>query len=125
MSIWIEFSSPISKYCEALSVSSGMSSRPAAGGAQRKAQTGDFSLTKNNDAMSVKLMQACVNGTEFDVITIEFYQKNDALYLSYRLKNSLITSYSTSGGGGAQRTDNFSLNAGSVSWEYFKSPGDP
>jgi type VI protein secretion system component Hcp len=124
MSIWVEFSSPISKSCEALSASAGMSSRAAAGGAQRKAQSGDFNLTKYTDAMSAKLMQACAYGTEFDVITIEFYQKNDILYLSYRLKNVLISSYST-GGGGGQRFDNFSLAAENVAWEYFKSPSDP
>jgi type VI protein secretion system component Hcp len=121
MSTWIEFSSPIGKWCEAQSVSPGMTSRAAAGGPARKAQSSDFSVTRVADALSSQLWLHAARGTVFGLVTIEFYKNpGDILYLSYALKDVVINSISSSGGGG-RPMESLSLVAGSISWQYFKS----
>lgn len=122
MSTWIEFSSPIGKWCEAESVSTGMSSRAAAGGPPRKAQSSDVSVSKATDDLSSTLWLHAAKGTLFALVTIEFYKtQSDILYLSYALKDVLITSMSSSGGGRSRPMESLSLSAGAISWQYFKS----
>lgn len=121
MSTWIEFSSPIGKWCEAQSVSLGMTSRPAAGGPARKAQSSDFSVTRVADALSSQLWLHAARGTVFGLVTIEFYKNpGDILYLSYALKDVVISSISSSNGGG-RPMESVGLAAASISWQYFKS----
>jgi len=124
MSIWIAFSGPVIKEFEADSASVSTSSRPAAGGASRKAQANDFRFTKFNDEISSMLFQHCAQGTIVDRVTIEFYNnKTSALYLTYKLTGVVVSGMQTSGG--YRPMDSISLNASSMSWEYFKPSGDP
>jgi len=119
MSIWVRFSSPISKECEAESASISTDFRPAAGGATRKAQANDFHFVKVNDELSAVIFRHCAQGTTFDLVIVEFYNnKTNALYLTYRLKGVTIAGMQT--GSGYRPMDSISLNADSVSWEYFK-----
>jgi type VI protein secretion system component Hcp len=125
MAIWVEFSSPISKYFEALSASMGMGPRAVAGGPIRKAQLGDFQLTKRNDNLSPKLVQHCARGTVFALVTLEFYTKTDILYGTYKLTNVIITSFHLGGSGGdGVPMENLSVNAEAMSYEYFKTSSD-
>ncbi|HEY5793605.1 MAG TPA: type VI secretion system tube protein Hcp [Bosea sp. (in: a-proteobacteria)] len=124
MTIWAEFSSPIGKYFEALAASSGMGVRPTAGGARGKAQYGDFQLTKRTDNLSPMLVQHCARGTAFALVTLEFYNKADILQLTYQLTNVIITSFQSGGRGDGVPTESLSLNAESMSYEYYRpSPG--
>jgi type VI secretion system secreted protein Hcp len=126
MTIWAEFSSPIGKYFEALSASSGMGVRQVAGGARGKAQIGDFQLTKRSDNLSQKLMLHCASGTVFAVVTLEFYDKTDILYLTYKLTNVLITSFHSGGSGSdGAPMESLSLNAEATSSDYFRTSSDP
>ncbi len=121
MSIWIEFSSPIGTWCEAQSASVGMTSRAAAGGPARKAQSSDISFTRVVDASSRQLWLHAAKGTMFALVTVELYKNpNDILYLSYALKDVVISSISSSGGQG-RSMESLNLSAGSMSWQYFKS----
>lgn len=121
MSIWIEFSSPIGTWCEAQSASVGMTSRAAAGGPARKAQSSDISVTRVVDASSRQLWIHAGKGTVFALVTVELYKSpDDILYLSYALKDVVISSISSSGGGG-RAMESLNLSAGSISWQYFKS----
>lgn len=124
MTIWAEFSSPIGKYFEAFSASSGMGVRPVAGGARSKAQYGDFQITKRSDNLSQTLVQHCARGTMFALVTLEFYNKTDILYLTYKLTNVIITSFHSGGGDGVP-VESLSLNAEATSSEYFRTSPDP
>ncbi len=122
MAIWVEFSSPIGKYFEALSASSGTGFSPAAGGVRRKAQAGDFQVSKYTDELSPKLLRHTALGTVFDLVAIELYSdKTNILYLTYKLTNVLITSFQAIGGYGDEiQTESMTLNATKVTWEQFK-----
>lgn len=125
MTIWAEFSSPIGKYFEAISASSGMGVRQVAGGARGKAQYGDFQITKRSDKLSQTLVQHCARGTVFALVTLEFYNKADILHLTYQLTNVIITSFQSGGSGGGVPTESLSLNAESMSYEYYRPSPDP
>lgn len=118
MSLWAEFSSPIGKYFEALSASAGMGVGPIAGGVRGQAQFGDFQLTKRKDNLSQKLVQHCVSGTVFALVTLEYYNKSDILFVTYKLTNVIIASFQS--GGGDAALESLSLNAETLSVEYFR-----
>jgi type VI protein secretion system component Hcp len=123
MSIWIEFGSPVGQWSEAASMSLGMATRPAAGGPERKAQPNDVSITRDTDDLSSKLWLHTAKGTLLARVTIEFYKgASDILYLTYSLKDVLITSMSGHSAG-FRPMESLTLSAGSISWQYFKSDG--
>jgi type VI protein secretion system component Hcp len=63
-----------------------------AGGAKRIAQNSDLHVSKRPDDLSSQIFINAAKGTRFDSILIEFFDKNDALYLTYTLKNVIISS---------------------------------
>lgn len=102
MLCFVEFSKPISDYCEAKSYSFGFhpSSSPYAGGARNNAQLHNVYFTKGRDSLSGGFMQACAAGTRFADVSIELYRDADSdVYMVYALKDVIIASFNSSAKG--------------------------
>ncbi|HLF32144.1 MAG TPA: type VI secretion system tube protein Hcp, partial [Xanthomonadales bacterium] len=84
-----------------LSWSWGESQRDAASGmATGKRQHKPLMITKRVDKSSPKLQQANANGSAIPSMTVYLPKQGDTStgYLTYELKNVIVTSYQTSGG---------------------------
>src|SRR3972149_6709023 len=58
---------------------------------------GDISIIRTLDKSSPKLAEACANGTLFPEIQVDLttqFGKENRTYLTYSLKNCIVTSYS-------------------------------
>ena len=112
--LYVEFTAPIDDYCEALSVSFGMRSSPAAGGAGRGAQAHDLSFSASQSSLTNKLFRHCILGTKFAKVWVERY-RDDTLYLYYELADVYVMSMTTSNG-----TVSVSLDYGTMTYKYFQ-----
>jgi Hemolysin-coregulated protein (uncharacterized) len=96
MLYFVEFSSPISDFCEVNRCTFGYKNGPSAGGASHVAQRNDMSFTKESDSFSGKLMQHCANGTKFSTVSVELYQDAESdVYMIYKLSDVIISSMHT------------------------------
>lgn len=116
------------QWIDVLAVSAGLSnSGTTHTGGGREAGTArlqDLSLTKWVDKASAPLMTAMARGDHLDDIVMEV-TNNSGTYLEYRLRDVLVTSYSTGGSGGEDRlTENVSLNFSKVDWIYYQFGSD-
>ena len=111
---FVEFDSPISNYCEAISYSFGYQGSPAAGGARSQASVNGLNFTKGRDSLSPQLMQYCATGTRFATVWVEIYRddENDP-YLTYELSDATINSFQLNG-----ERDAVGLNYKTMKYSY-------
>ncbi len=104
---------------ELLSYSWGLSqtlSSPGGGGGAGKVNVSDFSITKQIDASSPKLMEACCQGQHIKDGTLTVVTKGGQKqeeYLVIKLTDILVSSYQT-GGNNTVPMDQVTLNFASV-----------
>lgn len=93
-----------------------------------KVTVSDLTLTKPVDKASATLMQACALGQRYEKATIELVKpgQKPVVYMTYELKNVLISSYNTSTSEGETKgTDNVSITfeAIRITYKTFKPDG--
>ncbi|TWT48214.1 hypothetical protein KOR42_40050 [Thalassoglobus neptunius] len=94
--------------------------------AQRtKGQTtlGDVVVVRELDKSSTKLQEACANGTFFDEVEVHFcttVKNKQEPYLTYKLKDVIVTSYSFHGNatGDPLPSEEITLGYTEVEWTY-------
>lgn len=84
---------------------------------------GDFVLTKTLDKSSPKIAEAIATGKVFPKVDLQL-SAGSGTYLSYELKNVMITSYSISGDADDRPTEQISLNFGEIKMSYTESGSD-
>ena len=84
-------SSPVQSY--SWGVSNSGSAHVGGGIGSGKANFGDFSLTKETDAMTPTLVKSAALGTQFPAVAVQF--SNGVFTNSYCLKGALVTSVQT------------------------------
>jgi type VI secretion system secreted protein Hcp len=103
-----------------LSLSLGTSNPTAVtGNAASRARISDIVITKSVDKSSPSLQRACVNGTHFPKVTIEL-RKGGKVYLTYTLKDVLVSSFDVSGHGNANPTETVSFSYAKLAIVYTK-----
>lgn len=88
-----------------------------------KANFQDVSITAWYEKSTHELMKSCTNGTHHEEITLVCRKAGTAPleYITYILKDCIITSVSTGGSGGEDRlTVNFSINFGAFDIKYLE-----
>ncbi len=83
----------------------------------------DISVVRQLDKSSVKLKEACANGTFFPEVEIHFctqVKNKQEPYLIFKLKNVIVTSCSFSGNasGDPVPVENLTLGFSEVEWTY-------
>jgi len=92
-----------------------------AGGGAGKVAVHDISITKYLDKASPNLMLACCNGKHYKeaLLTVRKAGENALEYLKLTMKEVIIASVSTGGGGGEDRlSENLTLNFAEYKIEY-------
>ncbi len=84
---------------------------------------GDIVCTRGVDKSSVKLAEACANGTFYNEVEIHFttqVKNKSETYLSYKLKNVIVSSYGFHGRGDGEPkpTEEITLAFDEVEWNY-------
>ena len=84
---------------------------------------GDVVVVRELDKASVKLQQACAHGTVFAEAQLDFTTQTggrQATYLTHKLKNVIVTSYSMSadGAGDTRPTEQVTLGYTEGEWTY-------
>lgn len=84
---------------------------------------GDIVVVRELDKSSVKLQEACANGTFYDEVEIHFTtqsQNNQMTYLAYKLSDVIVSSYSFHGNsmGDPIPSEEISLSYTEVEWTY-------
>ena len=84
---------------------------------------GDVFVTRQLDASSTKLAEACANGTFYPEVQVDFCtqaKNKQEPYLTYKLKNVIVTSYSFSGdaSGDPLPSEEVSLGFSEIEWNY-------
>ncbi len=106
------------------SVREGRSGRRGSGQAPRDGSSGDISVTKYIDKASPKLAQACTSGERAGKVEIHLSaggsdRSDRPTYLTYVLKDVMITSCQPSSTGAGDRpTENITLNYTEIEWTY-------
>lgn len=91
------------------------------GASSERVDFSDFIFIKQLDKASPKLALACAAGTHINEIDLELCRAGtDKLnYMTYKLKNCIISKVSTSGGGGADfPAELLKIDFGSIEWCY-------
>ncbi|MCY7315837.1 MAG: type VI secretion system tube protein Hcp [Rubrivivax sp.] len=112
------------------------SSSSAGGHTAERTEHGEMVFTKDIDAASTKLWQACSAGTVYKDIEVFFYRAlggsnttqsgNKRInYLKVALKNVVISSVTTNISSGSELpTETFGLRYSAVQWTYNEAPID-
>ena len=84
---------------------------------------GDIVVSRNLDKSSTKLQEACANGTFFKEVEIHFctqVKNKQEPYLTYKLKNVIISSYSIHANsmGDPNASEQLTLGYTAVEWTY-------
>jgi type VI secretion system secreted protein Hcp len=84
---------------------------------------GDVSVVRELDKSSVKLQEACANGTLFPEVEIHFTSQlgdKQETYLKYKLKDVIITSYAFQGNSSGQPlpTEQVTMGYTEAEWTY-------
>ncbi len=84
---------------------------------------GDVVVVRQLDKSSTKLQEACANGTFFKEVEIHFcttVKNKQEPYLTYKLKNAIVTSYSFHGNssGSPLPSEQCTLGYTDVDWTY-------
>lgn len=95
---YVEFSKPIDNYTAVSSLSFGMAAGTLAG-TGRQASPHDVSFSMNVNSMSRRIWQACMDGTAFSAVWVEYYRNEDSdePYMLYTLSDVVVASVSTHG----------------------------
>ena len=96
---------------------------------QGSTSLGDVVVVRELDKSSVKLQEACANGKFFDEVEIHLCSTlagKQEPYLTYKMKNAIITSYSFHGNasGSPLPTEQVSLGFTEIEWTYFAHDTD-
>ena len=94
---------------------------------------GDISFVRELDKSSPKLSEACANGTFYPEVEVHFcttIKNKQQTYLSYKLKNVIVTSYSFHGNktGNPLPTEDVTVGFTEIEWTYTildKDTGEP
>lgn len=85
---------------------------------------GDCSFVRQLDKSSVKLQEACANGTFFKEVVVHLCSQikdKSETYLEYKLADVIITSYSFHGTAeGGKPTEELTMNYTKIDWTYFQ-----
>lgn len=88
---------------------------------------GSLSIVKKGDKASPQLMKASAQGTIFPIVRVEVPKTSQGpqVYLKYELKNVMITSIQTTGGGagGGVPTEQVSFNYTKIEYKYAEQKG--
>ena len=84
---------------------------------------GDIVVVRQLDKSSTKLQEACANGTFFKEVQIDFcttVKNKQEPYLTYKLKNVIVTSYSFHGNssGSPLPSEQITMGFTEVEWTY-------
>ena len=84
---------------------------------------GDVVIVRQLDKSSTKLQEACANGTFYKEVELHFcttVKKKQEPYLTYKLKNAIVTSYSFHGNssGSPLPSEQVTLGYTDVEWTY-------
>lgn len=84
---------------------------------------GDVVVVRQLDKSSVKLQEACANGTYFKDVEINFctqVKNKQEPYLKYKLSDVIVTSYSFHGveSGSPLPSEQITLNCSGAEWNY-------
>lgn len=84
---------------------------------------GDIVVVRQLDKSSTKILEACANGTFFKEVQIDFCTtvgNKQEPYLTYKLKNVIITSHSFHGNssGSPIPTEEVTLGYSEIEWNY-------
>ena len=84
---------------------------------------GDIVIVRQLDKSSTKLQEACANGTFFNEVEIHFcttVKNKQEPYLTYKLSNAIVTSYSFHGNssGSPLPTEEVTMGYTAVEWTY-------
>ena len=84
---------------------------------------GDVVVVRELDKSSTKLQESCANGTFYDEVEIHFttqVRNTEEPYLTYKLKDVIVTSYSFHGNaaGDPLPTEEITLGYTEVEWTY-------
>ena len=90
---------------------------------QGSTSLGDVVLVRELDKSSTKLAEACANGTFFPEVQIDLCAtvgNKQEPYLTYKMKNCIVTSYSFHGNasGSPLPTEQVSLGYTEIEWTY-------
>jgi type VI secretion system secreted protein Hcp len=109
----------------------------AGGHTAERTEHGEMVFTKDIDAASTKLWQACSAGTVYTTVEIYFYRalggkdttassgNKRVNYLKVELKNAVVSSISSNIASGAELpTETFGLKYSAVRWTYNEAPLD-
>jgi type VI secretion system secreted protein Hcp len=113
------------RWIELTSVSAAIA-KPAAGG-RSTPSVSEIVVTKATDKSTTKLQQAVAQGTFYTDAILEFIDVSTAPqepYLSYKLTNVLVTSYSMSGDGHSYPAESLSLNFTRADFRHTDILGD-
>jgi type VI secretion system secreted protein Hcp len=85
---------------------------------------GDCVFVRQLDKSSVKLQEACANGTFFKEVIVHLCSQikdKSEPYLEYKLADAIITSYSFHGTAeGGKPTEELTMNYTKVDWTYYE-----
>ncbi len=100
MFYFVEFSDPISSFCEAESLTIGIAAagtaRVGGGATAPRAQLHDISFSKKMNGMTPLLAEACATGRRFETVTVEYYKDlNGQAVLTYTLTDAMVAAISS------------------------------
>ncbi|MCD8482283.1 MAG: type VI secretion system tube protein Hcp [Verrucomicrobia bacterium] len=96
-------------------------SRSTSGGpSSGRCDHSDFVITKQLDKASPKLALFCSNGKNIGDVEISLCHASSDKheYMFYTLKDVIVTSVSTTGGGDGKPVETVSFNYGEIVWKY-------
>ena len=80
------------------------------GGGAGKVVLSDFHFTKNFNSQSAQFFKKCATGEHIKTVTINLVDGSGKVVAGIKLSDVLVSSYQTGGGGGADISDQVSLN---------------
>jgi len=114
-------------YIDAFGTSFGIEREAATGGGSGgRPDLSDITVIKQWDSSTPKLIQACCNGGRAGGAEIVFTTAvpgAEFIYLVISLVDVRVTSYGSSGDGGAVPTESVTFNYAKIKWDYTKQDG--
>lgn len=89
-------------------------------------QFSEMSFSKMSDLSTTEMYKACSQGTKIGTATLHVGRVENGVYMSflkYELTNAMISSISTSGGGGIP-SDSFSISFSKIKCDYTQQKSD-
>lgn len=115
-------------WIEITSFSSGVMQTSAGSRSSGGAATGgrcdhtDFTITKELDKTSPKLLLHCCNGKHIKTGTLELFRAtgggSSIKYMEYKMEDLIVSNVSTGGSGSGLPSESVSLNYGKITWTY-------